>query len=136
MATIQGSLDAGVYGALAGNGTLAAFCGTRIYEGAAPAGATTYPLVLFRYMGGGPQILRQRRDVEVQYLVECVSDSQPQALTGAGLIDAALDGAALTVSGWSVDVCENVGLFSFDEPANGQWYYRRGASFRIVMDEV
>lgn len=134
MADIQGACDTGVYGALAGNAALAAAASGGIYEGAAPAGVTG-DVVLFHWTGGGPQILRQVRDVEVQYLVEYVSDSQPRALTGAGLIDTALDGAALTVSGWNVNVCENVGLFSQDEAAGGQWYYRRGAYFRIVMDE-
>lgn len=135
MAAIQGAVDAGLYSALAAGTALTAACGSHIYEGAAPAGVTG-DVVIFRWTGGGPEPLRQVRDVEVQYLVEYVSDSQPRALSGAGLIDDVLDGAALTVSGWNVDVCENAGLFSLDEPATGgQWYYRRGAYYRIVMDE-
>lgn len=134
MSDILGLIEEGLYTKLNADANLSGMGITGVYEDFAPQDAVD-PFVVFRYIAGGDTNSSPRRDVDVEYLVECVGVSRASARLGAGHIDTALHNGTLTVTGWSVYAVQSVRLLRLTDQIQGKQRFRRGAYYRIRMDK-
>lgn len=122
--------------ALSGNANLVALVGSNIYDSQAPQG-TVEPFVVFQYVAGGAPNDNAREALDVQYRVECISQTQATARLGAAYVDAALHNQELTpgVAGWTNYRTERYRLFNQVDNLDGKQWNRKGAFYRIRMSK-
>lgn len=137
-----GALLTGVHSVL----TAAAPANTDVYALNVPAGAVR-PYWLTILVGGGDLNFSRQRDAEIVLQTKCVAESLAEAMHGASLIDAALDGkgeqevATGYINGggyWIVTTAtaDTGGLFMIPEFLNDEQktIYHVGKTYRYVME--
>lgn len=128
------TLDTALYSRLSTYGPGTAFYGTRVYDSIAPQ-TTVLPYVVFQLTAGGDTNQAQKRIMDVEYRVECVSDTHMGARTGAGHIEDALRLEPLALTGWAHIATTQEQLYSLVDNIGGKLYHRRGAFYRIRMSK-
>lgn len=127
-------MDTALYTRLTTYAAGTAFYGVRVYDSVAPQTAT-FPYVMFQLTAGGETNQAQKRVIDVEYRVECVSDTHAGARTGAGHIEDALRLAPLALTGWAHIATTQEQLYSLVDNIGGKLYHRRGAFYRIRMSK-
>lgn len=113
----------------------ASIWGDRVYCGLAEL-LTQRPYVVFAYVAGGIRTECRRDNLDVDYRIECIADSNGDALAGADAIEAALHRTKISITGWASIFVRSRGMFSFPELVDGRMIHRRGAIYRILASEV
>jgi len=135
MPDAEGVIEAGFVAALAAYAPGVTFYGARVYTLDVPEGPTL-PYVLITYFGGGDRNLQPTRMIAPRFLVECVSEKLSVARTGAGHIETALTGVALTLTGWNWMYTYRRDGFQRVERDKGVVCYRRGAFFETGASQL
>ena len=97
----------------------------------------SYPAIQFYYAGGGEENLTPHRMVNTVYAVKGISQtSMKHAGEIAELINTALHGQTLTITGWSNFWLAREGLIRYHEIGpGGEDYYHAGAYYRCRLDK-
>lgn len=124
-----------LYAKLTGTAAINSAVSGRIYFGLAPANAT-YPYIVFSKVSGAKTRAFQtpeafKREV---WLVKAVDrgSSANTAESVAALVDTALDGGTVTVSGKRLADLAHVSDVSYPEPDGDQLYHHSGANYAVV----
>lgn len=133
-------IESWLYSRLAGDATLAAAVGGRIYSYVAPATAAT-PFVVFSaqspgydVMGVGTARVMLNSLYQVKVVVQDASFST--ATTAAHRIDALLHGATGAPAGGRVLGCVREGPLAYAEVSDGIEYRHLGGLYRIWVQET
>ena len=130
-------IETGLYSALsADSNLLLKLGGTAIWCPLIPQGQDL-PAVVFSYAGGGEENLTPHRMVNTVYAVKGISQtSMKHAGEIAELINTALHGQTLTITGWSNFWLAREGLIRYHEIGpGGEDYYHAGAYYRCRLDK-
>jgi hypothetical protein len=102
----------------------------RVYTLQAPSNVAL-PFIVLRHQAGGMLTDNPRAGIDVRYEVFCAAETRDAAADGAALIQAALHGQPLTITGWVH--MDTTGDAWFSEVINkgGEQFYRAGAQYRI-----
>lgn len=136
MTSLFSMVEAALYTALSANPNLAAAVGTNIFDTAPdipPAPDVDY--VIFQQQGGGGENVMPRDSVEVVYRVEYISSTHANAQAGAGYIRDTLHEKFLSLpAGWTNWRMQEDRWFNQTDSVEGRLYYRKGALYRINID--
>lgn len=119
-----------VYGVLAADPGVSALAGERIYNLLAPSGVPR-PYIIFYLASGILDRRTPRLDGNDVYRVEAVADSRQAADTLHRAIWAALDGAALSIDGYSNFWTAGERLTVLTETREGRQVWRYITDYRI-----
>lgn len=118
---------------------------TRAYADAAPASAE-YPYVVYVWAGGGERNRLKKRDAELVFIVQAISDSMAEAFAAAARIETLLndkgeqDDATDHLHGgteWAILTSTQNETFHVREMADGaKPIFHDGARYRLVMEVI
>jgi len=108
--------------------------GSYVWNAVAPPG-TAFPYVVFANTGGGPLNITPSDMRDLTYLVKGVSDSQKTAAEIDELIEDALHGQTLTVTGYTnLRMWRDNQVQLVEEAGDGTLIFHRGAYYQILID--
>lgn len=129
-------LNTAIHNKLIGSTALVtALGGTAIYYIQAPEGQAT-PFVVWSYQSSGAENINPSSLHSSLIFIRCYDTNPARAGTVDGLIDAAINGQTLTVSGWTnYWTAREEDFVIIENPPSQAPIYAVGAFYRINMDK-
>lgn len=129
-------VEIGIMNALRANSALTTkLGGTYIYNSVAPP-SQAVPFVIFQWAGGGKENITPSDMRDLTYLVKGISDDQKTAAEIDELIEDVLDGAALTITGYTnIRTWRDTQVQLIEMVSDGSLLFHRGAYYAILIDD-
>lgn len=129
---VRGAIRTALYGKLTTSGGTALW-GTRVYYKQAPQSAAT-PYVVFDHISGGDANMAPSRIVDTFFQAICYTHDAATARTGGEYIEAALQDASLTVTGYTAMGCSQNDFISTAQTIEGVQWWGEGGEYRIRVN--